>query len=78
MQTVFKVCAFADEEVGYVAIAAAAPGLSGTGHTPAQAASDLLWRFLASFDNMPNPPAPDAALVEVVDVEVSISSFEPS
>lgn len=75
MRTIFKVCAFADDEVGYVAVAAAAPGLSGTGHTPDQATTDLLWRFLASFDDMPKPPDPNSELVAVVDVQVSLATF---
>lgn len=75
MQRIFKVCAFVHEDVGYVALAAAAPGLSGTGHTPDQAAQALFWQFLASFDDMPRPPAPDSELVAVVDVHVSLATF---
>jgi len=75
MDCFFKTCVFTDEEVGYVALAAAAPGKSGTGHTPDQAAQDLLWQFLASFDDMPRPLVPDSELVAVVDVRVSLATF---
>jgi hypothetical protein len=75
MERIFKVCAFVDQEVGYVAVAAAAPGLSGTGRTPDQAASNLLWQFLASFDDMPRSPTPDSELVAVVDVQMSLATF---
>lgn len=78
MKRIFKAGIFQDENVGYIAVAAAAPGLSGTGQTPDQAASDLLFRFLAPFDDMPRQPAPEATLVEIFDVEVSISSFDPN
>jgi hypothetical protein len=75
MEREFTVGIFRDPEVGCVAKAAAAPGLSGTGHTPGAAATDLLSRFLAPFDDMPHPPTPEAELVCVQRVTVSFSSF---
>jgi hypothetical protein len=75
MERIFKICTFANEDVGYVAVAAAAPGFSGTGCTPDQAAADLLWQFLAAFDDMSRSPSPDSELVAVVDVQMSLASI---
>jgi hypothetical protein len=75
MERDFTVGVFRDDQVGCVARAAAAPGLEGTGHTPDEAASDFLFRFFAPFDDMPQPPTPEAELVCVQRVTVSVSSF---
>jgi len=75
MQQRFLTAIFRDEDNGYVAMAAAAPGVSGTGNTPDQAASDLLAQFLSPFDDLPHPPTPDAELVAIQEAEVSVSSF---
>ena len=67
---------FWDAEVGYIAVAAAAPGVSANGNTPNEATSHFVSRFFAPFDDMPRPPAPDSELVCVQHVTVSISSSD--
>jgi hypothetical protein len=67
---------FYDAEVGYIASAAAAPGLFANGHTPGQATSDFVSQFFAPFDDMPRPPAPETELVCIQYVTVSISSTD--
>jgi hypothetical protein len=76
MERELTVGIFWDADVGYIAVAAAAPGLFAHGHTPDHAASDLVDRFAAPFDDMPPPPTPESEFVCVHRLTVRISSSE--
>jgi hypothetical protein len=67
------VAIFWDAEVGYIAVSAAAPGLSANGNTPDAATSEFVSRFFAPFDDIPRPPVPETPFVCFQHIGVSIS-----